>query len=371
MGLANLVPGVSGGTMILVFGLYEEFIGAFSDLTRLRFSLRAIAVLGLLFGISVLTIFGLAGVIQFLMEMFLPGMLALFIGMTLGGAPALFRQLKPLRAAPSAFIVAGFLFMAIVAFVLKPDVAEPGWLLYFTGGIVGSAAMILPGISGSYLLLVMGLYLPIIAAISEFVDALRGLDIALAIQTGLHVILPVGLGVLTGLVVLANALKILLQKYHQLTLGFLLGLLLGSVLGLYPFQERSFDKLPRYAVATEEGERELRIMGFGWEASEDSVIYRNLKSLERDNLRVAIVSTTPGETISPEDLRRAREDSAVVIAYDLRVPKGVRREAANKASRVVLEIVPDTRFTPARGILTLVLALAGFAATFHLSRMKR
>jgi len=146
--------------------------------------------------------------------------------------------------------------MAMIAFVLKPDLTEPGWFYLFLGGMVGSAAMILPGISGSYMLLIMGLYLPIIAGVSEFKEALQGRDLALLLTVGTNIILPVGLGLVAGLVLLSNLLKYLLRAWHKPTIGFLLGLLLGSVLGLYPFQEPSFDKLPRYAVLTEEGKKD-------------------------------------------------------------------------------------------------------------------
>ena len=277
MGLANLVPGVSGGTMILVLGLYEEFIGAFSDLTRFRLSKRAIVVVGMMFGISALTILSLAEGIQFLMETFLPGMLALFIGMTLGGVPLIYKEMRPLRPMNASFALAGIVLMALIAFVFRPDSADPGWFLFFLGGVVGSSAMILPGISGSYMLLIMGLYLPIIGGISEFKEALKLREIAILMSVGTEIILPVGVGLVAGLIVLTNLLKYLLKSHHNRTLGFLMGLLLGSVLGLYPFKETTFDKLPRYAVPSETAPlaSERRVMGFGWEADGDNPILRN------------------------------------------------------------------------------------------------
>ena len=260
MGLANLVPGVSGGTMVVALGLYQEFIDAMAKVTRLRFSLRPIMVLGMLFGIAAFTVLAFSTVIEMAMLAFLPAMLALFIGMTLGGGPTLWRDLDKGNPSRFLFIAIGFAAMAVVALALRPGAIEPNWILFFIGGVVGSAAMILPGISGSYLLLVMGLYLPIISGISEFRHALSTRDVELMMGLAFSLILPVGLGLVVGIVALSNVLKFLLDRFHQPTTGVLLGLLVGSVLGLYPFRAPDFDKMPRHAVE-QAGARELRVMG--------------------------------------------------------------------------------------------------------------
>jgi putative membrane protein len=109
------------------------------------------------------------------------------------------------------------------------------WML-FSAGLVGASAMILPGLSGGYLLLLMGQYVPILSAIDEFKEALRARDLAAAMVPAWSVMLPVGLGVIAGVVVVGNLLQWLLHRYRKATLGVLLGLLLGSVVGLWPFQ---------------------------------------------------------------------------------------------------------------------------------------
>lgn len=369
MGMANLVPGVSGGTMVLALGLYEEFIGGFSDLTRLRFSRRSFLVVGILFGGAALTILFFAGVIQALMERSLPSMFALFIGMTLGGVPMLSRQMRPVRPTAVGFTLAGVAVMALIAFVLRPDTANPSWLMLFAGGVVGSAAMILPGISGSYMLLILGLYLPIIAGISEFKDALGARDISMVLDVGARIILPVGLGVVAGLVALANLLRYLLEHRRGATIGFLMGLLLGSVLGLYPFKETHFDKLPRYAVGQGQA-RELRVIGFGWRADQGSAVFRNL-SADVKGCALRVLEATD-RAISEADIDRARRQSAVVIAYDADVPRTIRRRAADKElGEVQLQIVPNTEFSAAKAALAVLLACVGFAVTFFLGRLGR
>ena len=97
MGLANLVPGVSGGTMVLIMGLYDEFVSSVADVTRLRFTKRNVVFLGVLGVFVVATIASLAEPTKSLVTNHRTAMYALFIGMTLGGAPMLWRMLQPAK----------------------------------------------------------------------------------------------------------------------------------------------------------------------------------------------------------------------------------------------------------------------------------
>ncbi len=370
MGLANLVPGVSGGTMVLALGLYDEFIEAMSSISRFRLTLRPLVVLALLFGVSAVSVLVFASAIQFTMEMFRPGMLALFIGMTLGGAPTLWKEMRPHAGSTVGAAVAGFIVMAAVALLLKPGTLPITWPILFIAGIIGSSAMILPGISGSYLLLIMGLYLPIIGGVSNFKDALSARDISLAISVGMGIILPVGLGVVTGIVAFSNLLNFLLTRHHKLTVGFLFGLLVGSVLGLYPFQTQSFDKLPRRGVTMPDGSTELRVIAHGWTATEGDAILAKLKAVETAKVSVKILGSSD-QIPAAANIEAARAAEAVIIAFDQNVPRDVRRMADTKdanGKRVELVIVPDTRFSPGRAGLVVLLVLVGFACTILLGR---
>lgn len=379
MGLANLVPGVSGGTMVLALGLYDEFIGAMSDLTRLpgmvfskgivqtgRSFARSGVVLAMLFGLSFLTIAVLSSIIQYLMAMFQPGMLALFIGMTLGGAPMLWRKMQPLKAQSVAGLVAGFVLMALVALVLKPGGGDPSWLLYFVGGVIASSAMILPGISGSYMLLIMGLYLPVISGISDGVHALKERDFATCFYLGLNIGLPVGLGLLIGIVGFSNLIKVCLEKYEAPTIGFLMGLLVGSVLGLYPFQVASFDKLPRHAH-----EGRLQVMAYGWEPVAGNPVYENLQTL--NNRPGLTVSYLPGADRAPvmTEIEAARSTHSVVVVYDHMVDRDVRKSASTKidGEKVELVFVPNAEKSPMKIGLVFLLGFVGFGLTILLGRL--
>ena len=113
----------------------------------------------------------------------------------------------------------------------------PNVVMLFVAGLAGASAMILPGLSGGYLLLLLGQYVPILSAIDEFKDALQDRDIQAAFIPGVSVMLPVAVGVVVGVAAVGNLLKWLLEKHRQPTLGFLLGLLVGSTAGLFPYQQ--------------------------------------------------------------------------------------------------------------------------------------
>ncbi len=241
MGLANLVPGISGGTMLLAAGVYPDFIQAIADLTRLRFHLRAVVVLGAVGGAAALAILFGAGLLKDLVLTYRWVMYSLFIGLTLGGVPLVWGLIGRFERRAALGTAAGFLGMAALALaqargggtVAGEEAAAPMLLL---GGIAGASAMILPGVSGGYLLLVLGLYVPILAGIDAFKDALKGVDLAALLDPLFGVVVPVGAGVVLGVGLVSNAVKWLLDHHRSPTLGVLLGLLVGAVVGLWPFQ---------------------------------------------------------------------------------------------------------------------------------------
>ncbi len=242
MGLANLVPGISGGTMLLASGIYPRFIGAIAELSTLKFRLASIAVLGVVVAAAGAGILLLAGPVKDLVVDHRWAMYSLFIGLTLGGVPILRTMLGVPTRSVWMGAGAGFVGMALLALVQAQgtggsETAEAGKVLLFLAGVAGASAMILPGVSGGYLLLVLGVYVPILSAIERLKSGLEGRDWALVTDVGLGVCVPVGLGVVVGIVAVSNVLKLLLQRFEKATLGVLLGLLLGAVVGLWPFQQ--------------------------------------------------------------------------------------------------------------------------------------
>lgn len=239
MGLANLVPGISGGTMLLAAGIYPRFIRSISELTRFKFRTKSILVLASVAIAAGIAILVLAGVLKDLVVDHRWVMYSLFIGLTLGGVPIVWKLARPLTQ--PTLIAATFAFLAMVglAILQANDIvgkSETGFAMLFVAGLAGASAMILPGLSGGYLLLLLGQYIPILAGVDQFKEALKSRDLGAAIEPALSIVLPVGLGIVAGVVIVGNLLQWLLDRFRKATLGVLLGLLLGSVVGLWPFQ---------------------------------------------------------------------------------------------------------------------------------------
>lgn len=239
MGLANLVPGISGGTMLVAAGIYPRFIDAVAEMSTLRLRWPSIVVLASVGGSAVASILLLAGVVKDLVVTQRWIMYSLFIGLTLGGLPVVWRMAKPVDRRVWQGAVAGFLVMVGMVVLQSQGVSGgsgSSFGMLMLAGVAGASAMILPGVSGGYLLLLLGQYVPILSGIDAFKTALKARDLQAAMGPALEVVLPVGLGVVVGVVAVSNLLRWLLQRYEKATLGFLVGLLLGAVLGLWPFQ---------------------------------------------------------------------------------------------------------------------------------------
>jgi putative membrane protein len=168
-------------------------------------------------------------------------MYSLFIGLTLGGVPVLWQMARPATGAFWTGMAVGLIVMVALAWVQIYESGSTahreGVVMMFVAGAAGASAMILPGVSGGYLLLVLGVYVPVLAAIDALKEAVQAGDIASATDPMLGVVLPVGVGVGIGILLVSNVLRIVLERYAQPTLGVLMGLLVGAVFGLWPFQE--------------------------------------------------------------------------------------------------------------------------------------
>ncbi|MXX75287.1 MAG: DUF368 domain-containing protein [Holophagales bacterium] len=240
MGLANLVPGISGGTMLLAVGIYPRFIEAMADTTRLRLRLQPLLLLAVVAGSGGLAILLLAGVLRDLVVHHRWIMYSAFIGLTLGGVPLVWRLAQPAARAFWGGAAGGFAAMAGLALLQSGPTAvgavASGPFLLAIAGASGAAAMILPGLSGAYLLLALGQYEPILGAIDQVLAGLSDLD-ARAVMEAAGVLLPVLVGIAVGATLISNAVRFALRRFRQATLGVLMGLLLGAVVGLWPFED--------------------------------------------------------------------------------------------------------------------------------------
>ena len=191
IGIANVIPGVSGGTMAVSFGIYDRLISSISGFTKhVKESLALLApiLLGCALGIA-----GFTYAIEYLLENHTFVTCMTFVGLILGGLPALYRAMNEKKAAGSGKMGAGAIIAFLLAFAVSaglPLLKTGGdtlavlpvngstMAILFVLGIVASATMVIPGVSGSMMLMILGYYYGIINTITSFLDGLRAMDLA-------------------------------------------------------------------------------------------------------------------------------------------------------------------------------------------------
>jgi len=236
MGLADSVPGVSGGTIAVITRIYERLIHAIKSVNPKTVMIwrregaaafwRAIDgsfLLTLALGIlSALVL--MANLVLFLLTEFRVPVMAFFIGLVLSSAWFLRHEVRHWRAI-GAFVcvLAGFTITGLIGFVPAMNAEYSGYYLFLCGAIA-ICAMILPGLSGAFILLLLGVY-------ELLLDALRRADMG--------IILIFASGCVVGLLAFSHVLSWLFHRFREQTYAFLTGMLLGSVIVLWPWKDAS------------------------------------------------------------------------------------------------------------------------------------
>lgn len=245
MGSADIVPGVSGGTMALILGIYERLLDAIksADISFIRnlFTLKWKAAFGqlhlfflgvLFFGIfSALAFFTKVVPLQIYMFTHPEIVYGLFFGLIIGSIYILFKTLENVGFKEIISLLAGVGFGLWIVNLFPADTPDHP-LFVMLSGAIAICAMILPGISGSYLLLIMRKYDYLLTHIGmiggeETMDGIIGL-------------IPFMIGAVLGLALFSRFLSWLLSKYHAQTISILIGFLIGSLFVIWPFQHREF-----------------------------------------------------------------------------------------------------------------------------------
>ncbi|MBR3281187.1 MAG: DUF368 domain-containing protein [Clostridia bacterium] len=234
IGVANVIPGVSGGTLAVSTGVYEKMINAINNLRKeFKQSIKTLwpIVLGMIIGII-----GLAFVITFLLEKFSVPTTACFIGLVLGGVPMLYKKVEDTKVKPTHIL----LYLFTLALIIIPSVytvtTEPVTSLNLdlitiiilgSLGIISATAMIVPGVSGSMILMMMGYYNIIISTIKETISSLLHFDLS-AFGANVLIMIPFAVGVILGIVVVSKMIAFFLKKWPIATIWGILGLVCAS-----------------------------------------------------------------------------------------------------------------------------------------------
>ncbi|MDO5510071.1 MAG: DUF368 domain-containing protein [Weeksellaceae bacterium] len=232
MGAADVVPGVSGGTIAFITGIYERLLGAISSINFSLISvLKEKGIIGvwkqvdgnflaaLLSGILV-SILSLANLITLLIIYYPIQLWSFFFGLIIASIWYVGKEIKNWHiGVPLGIIVGAAL---VVLLTIMPPMSPDTSLLYlFFCGAIAACAMILPGISGSFILLILGAYSTVIAAVAD---------------RNILIIMSVGIGAVLGLISFSKFLNFLLRKYHNTLIGVLTGFLVGSLWKIWPWK---------------------------------------------------------------------------------------------------------------------------------------
>ncbi|MBP5250760.1 MAG: DUF368 domain-containing protein [Lachnospiraceae bacterium] len=239
IGIANVIPGVSGGTMMVSMGVYDDIIGSINNLFK-QFKKSILTLLPYVIGMLI-GIVGFAKAIEMLFEKFPIPTALLFIGLIFGGIPMMWKRatkkkidvLSVILFALFFALVIGLQFLGNMEGVDKSlDFSIPHMFIGLLIGVVAAATMIIPGVSGSMVMMVLGYYNTIIAAINLAVDSLVSADFP-GLFKAAGILAPFGIGVVVGIFAVAKLIHWLLKNHEAKTYCAILGLVVASPYPVY------------------------------------------------------------------------------------------------------------------------------------------
>lgn len=238
MGIANIIPGVSGGTLALTLGIYENFIGAISHFfSKLKENIKFLLPIFIGMGLSILT---MSNVISNCFDNYPIPTTLFFMGLVIGGVPMLTSRVKNSKETKelSSYIILFLTFTLVMVLAFSEEIfggtlgnasfdnlSVLGYLWISIIGIIAAATMVIPGVSGSLVLMLLGYYLPIINVVKElthFENIFPNIFIA-----GFF-----GVGVVVGIVLVAKLIEWLLAKYEKKTYFGVIGFIMASVVAI-------------------------------------------------------------------------------------------------------------------------------------------
>ena len=258
MGAVNKIPGVSGGTVAFITGIYEELI---DSITKINFSsLKKLFKEGFIsfyneingkflftvFGGLIASFFSVSLLLDLLIEKYELYIFGLFFGMIVGSFYVIYNKLEKLTFRTSIALIIGFMFGMTISFADKINLGSSELIIFFSG-VIAISGMVLPGLSGSYLLLLMGNYTLIM------VDSVNSLYFSIVDLFKfdfnfiyddervylLKVLFLFTMGSILGLIFLSNILGSLLKNYKSITIAIIVGFIAGSLRGVWPWKIKS------------------------------------------------------------------------------------------------------------------------------------
>lgn len=239
MGAADVIPGVSGGTIAFIMGIYDEFVGSLASINmeavKLLFSgkfkafwkhINGSFLLSLVIGIGI-SVVALAGIMQYLLANKPIQTWAFFFGLIVASSIFIIRGISGWKLREILFLIFGVI-LGITICTLSPTQTPDGLWFIFLSGAIAICAMILPGISGSFILLILGKYQYIMGVISDLVSGVN-------IGQNILIIGVFGIGAVIGILAFSKLLHWLLARWEKETMIVLAGFIIGSLVKVWPW----------------------------------------------------------------------------------------------------------------------------------------
>lgn len=245
VGVANVIPGVSGGTMAVSFGIYDKLLTAISNLLK-SFKKSFVTLLPIILGMAI-GIVGFTYIIPWLLANFPFATSCAFTGLIIGGIPAILRSLKDSWQSEEkkSLLVNILVFLILLAVAmtmvfLNGDsesgialTASAGMIVkIFFMGIIASATMVIPGVSGSLVLMILGYYFGVINSVKEFVEALRALNLQ-GMLDQLYILIPFAIGCVLGIFFISKLISYLLKHFASATFCGIFALVASSPISIF------------------------------------------------------------------------------------------------------------------------------------------
>ena len=257
MGVANIIPGVSGGTIAVVFGIYEDLMEALGNfLTDKSKRWQYVKFLAILFSGALISIVSLARVLSWSFENYPLPTVYFFLGLIIGSIPVVLKtypDMKPSKTRSIAFMF-GLIAVIILALIQHQSGADEttsqissidlwDYIYYVFSGAIAASAMIIPGVSGSFVLILMGVYWKVLDALSGLTTSLVNTGFTADMISKLSILGSLFIGVVIGILIFSKIMSWALKNHPAVTMYLILGLIIGSIYQIFPGFEFNFHGL--------------------------------------------------------------------------------------------------------------------------------
>ena len=233
MGIANVIPGVSGGTLAVILGVFKDFVGSISNIFK-SFKKSVLFLLPIVLGMGVAVVAS-SKLIETCLTYYPLATILFFVGLILGGVPILFNKIKgEMKSIPNYIIfIIMFSFILLFTFVISGEknvelvsLTFIDYILLLIVGAFASASMVIPGISGSMVLMTVGYYNSILATVSDIFNFAN-------FWHNVSILIPFGLGVIVGILLIAKLITFLLNKFEVKTYFAIFGFIFSSLIVIF------------------------------------------------------------------------------------------------------------------------------------------